>query len=217
MRKYYFTISNEATFELEEKKSRFIAHVMPAINEAEAQRRIGYVKAANRSASHNVYAWYIGGEEILQRFSDDGEPQGTAGLPVLEAIRRPCLEDVVLVVTRYFGGTLLGTAGLVKAYSTAATGAIETAGVIRKELCREISIRVEYNSYSRLKTGLEGNGFKQNDAQFSHEVNMNFQIPVDDVDRFTSTVSDILRGKAELVFGVLQYFNSSNNRHKPSI
>jgi len=129
----YKTISKEATVEMEEKKSRFIANVKPVSSEEEALEFINNIRAKYWDATHNVYAYYISGENIIQRFSDDGEPSGTAGMPVLEVIKRMELKDLVVVVTRYFGGILLGASGLVRAYSKSAALGIEAAGIVTKK------------------------------------------------------------------------------------
>ena len=135
MQKEYRTVAAEAFAEFEEKKSKFIATVKPVASEEEAAAFISGLKSRYWNASHNVYAYYICGDNILQKFSDDGEPSGTAGLPVLEAVRKLAVQDVAVVVTRYFGGTLLGAAGLVRAYGRSATLGIEAAGIIKKQLC----------------------------------------------------------------------------------
>ncbi|HOQ06313.1 MAG TPA: YigZ family protein, partial [Clostridiales bacterium] len=134
MRKDYLTVSKEAVAEIEEKKSRFIATVRPVSSEQEAQDFINRLKARYWDATHNVYAYYICAGNVVQKFSDDGEPSGTAGLPVLEAIKKTGVQDVAVVVTRYFGGTLLGASGLVRAYGRSAALGIDAAGIVRKML-----------------------------------------------------------------------------------
>jgi len=115
----YKTVSKEGTAEIVEKKSRFIASVKPVSTEEEALEFVSQVKAKYRDARHNVYA-YVVTENNISRFTDDGEPSGTAGAPVLDVILKEGLTDVAIVVTRYFGGTLLGTGGLVRAYGKSA-------------------------------------------------------------------------------------------------
>jgi uncharacterized YigZ family protein len=116
MEKEYRTVLSEAAVEIEEKKSRFIASVKPVSTEEEAFEFINLLKSKYWNATHNVYAYYINGDIPAQKFSDDGEPSGTAGMPVLETIKRFDVQNLVIVVTRYFGGIKLGAAGLVRAY-----------------------------------------------------------------------------------------------------
>ncbi len=120
MRMYYRTVAGPAQIELEEKKSRFIAACRPLTDESEANAFVNGIRQQYPDATHHVYAWILGGDNILQRFSDDGEPQGTAGLPVLDVLRKQNIDQAGIVVTRYFGGTLLGTGGLVHAYGRSA-------------------------------------------------------------------------------------------------
>ena len=140
----YNTVASEAHSEFVEKKSRFISHVKPVASEAEAIEYIEAVKKKYWDARHNVYAYIIGKNMELQRYSDDGEPQGTGGIPMLEVLRGAQVTDTVAVVTRYFGGTLLGTGGLVRAYTRGAKDGIAAAGIVAMVLCRRISVRTDY-------------------------------------------------------------------------
>ena len=132
MAELYTTIEREAVAEFEEKKSIFIGHALPVRTEDEAAAFVKELKNKYRDATHNVYA-YVLGDGTVQRYSDDGEPQGTAGMPVLDVIRKSGCTDTAVVVTRYFGGTLLGAGGLVRAYSHAAKLALDEAHVITYE------------------------------------------------------------------------------------
>ncbi|HEX3029136.1 MAG TPA: YigZ family protein, partial [Clostridia bacterium] len=147
MLKEYKTVLKQSVAETEEKKSRFIASVKPVKTEDEALEFINGLKSKYWDASHNVYSYYVGGNNIVQRFSDAGEPSGTAGLPILEVIKRMEVQDLVVVVTRYFGGTLLGAAGLIRAYSKSASLGIEAAVVVKRLQCRTISLIVEYTMF----------------------------------------------------------------------
>ena len=140
----YLTISRPAAYELTVERSRFIGQIAPVTDEDEALRFIERVKAAHPQANHNVYA-YVLADGGRTRCSDDGESRGTAGLPVLDILRKEDITDAVVVVTRYFGGKLLGKGGLVRAYSQAAKGAVEAAGLMRMEPALVISVEAEYN------------------------------------------------------------------------
>ena len=135
----YTTLKEYGTYTYEEKKSVFIGECMPVKTEEEALSFINNIKKKYSDARHHVYA-YVLRENSVMRFTDDHEPQGTAGMPVLDIIRKNCCTDVVIVVTRYFGGTLLGTGGLVRAYTAAALGALEAAEIIRYDILSESSL-----------------------------------------------------------------------------
>ena len=143
----YKTVEREAQAMLVEKKSKFIANVKPVSTEAEALEYLAAMRSKYSDARHNVYAYVIDENNIF-RYSDDGEPGGTAGMPVLDAIRKPGLVDVVVVVTRYFGGTLLGTGGLVHAYSSSARDGLLAAQPIIREKCNIVDVKVDYTGFN---------------------------------------------------------------------
>jgi uncharacterized YigZ family protein len=147
----YKTIKIEATGEYEEKKSLFIGSVKRVSTEEEAKEFISYVKSQHKEARHNVYAYVIGSNKGIQRYSDDGEPQGTGGIPVLEVIKKNDISDTALVVTRYFGGILLGSAGLVRAYGKAASLAVKNGGVVEKVEGCQLKITIEYDLLGKLQ------------------------------------------------------------------
>ena len=151
----YKTAAGEATAELTEKRSRFIGHCAPCKGETAALDFVAHIKALHKTATHNVWAWTVR-ENNLQRYTDDGEPQGTAGLPVLDCLLGRGLTDTAIVVTRYFGGTLLGKGGLVRAYSAAAAAAIDAAGIAVMASCATIEICCPYADYERVLRLLEG-------------------------------------------------------------
>lgn len=145
----YFTVSEFAKNSFIEKRSEFIGHISPISTNDEAANFINSVKSEHRKAKHNVYA-YILRHDNISRYSDDGEPQGTAGMPVLEVLKKRCLTDVCIVVTRYFGGILLGGGGLVRAYSHAASIACDAAKIMNMCLCRRIRITTDYAMYGKI-------------------------------------------------------------------
>ncbi len=145
----YFTVSEFAKNSFIEKRSEFIGHISPVSTNDEAANFINTVKSEHRKAKHNVYA-YILKHDNISRYSDDGEPQGTAGMPVLEVLKKRCLTDVCIVVTRYFGGILLGGGGLVRAYSHAASIACDAAKIMNMCLCRRIRITADYAMYGKI-------------------------------------------------------------------
>lgn len=190
LKKEYKTVLNFAVAEIEEKKSKFIASIKPVSDEEEALSFINSVKAKYWDATHNVYAYYIGGNNIIQRFSDDGEPSGTAGMPVLEVIKRKSLQNVAVVITRYFGGTLLGAAGLIRAYGKCASEGIDSAIVITKRLCTEVSLIIEYTLLGKLQSTIITNGYTIKKVIYEQDVEVILYIPVDEVEIFSELVNE---------------------------
>ena len=142
----YFTIRDFSKASFVEKNSEFIGHICPVKTGDEAIEFIEKIKSEHRKAKHNVYA-YIVRDNNISRYSDDGEPQGTAGVPVLEVLKKNNLTDICCVVTRYFGGILLGGGGLVRAYSHSAKIAIDSAEILNMSECRKLTITTDYNLY----------------------------------------------------------------------
>ena len=165
----YITVKQYGSFEYEDRKSVFIGEAMPVATEAEALAFIEGIKKKYPDARHHVYA-YVLRENSIMRFTDDREPQGTAGMPVLDAIRKNGCTETVIVVTRYFGGTLLGTGGLVRAYTAAAIGALKNAEIIEYDVYTELSITVGYPDYQKLAPIFTKHGFRTADSRFAVEV-----------------------------------------------
>ena len=159
----YKTILSRGEGELIEKKSRFIATVSPADSEEKARAFIEEIKKTYWDATHNVFAYQIGERNETQRFSDDSEPQGTAGLPVLDVLRKEDIKNTVIVVTRYFGGTLLGTGGLVRAYGRCAKEGILAAGIVEMILYDRFFVLSDYHLSGKIQyTLLQNGGLIQN-------------------------------------------------------
>lgn len=155
MKKGYYTIYNETETEIEEKKSKFITNCKPVENEEDAIKYIQKIKSKYWDASHNVYCYNIITDSMIIRYSDDGEPSGTAGIPILDGIKRLEVSNIIVVVTRYFGGTLLGASGLIRTYRKAAITGITNSKIVHKNIFREIYLLVEYNLYGKLNNMLE--------------------------------------------------------------
>ncbi len=172
----YRTVAAEAEAEFTEKRSRFIGAVCPVSDEAAARDFIQRRTKAHWDARHNVPA-YILEHGALCRFSDDGEPQGTAGLPVLEVLRKEGLTDCAIVVTRYFGGILLGGGGLVRAYSHAAKLALDAAGVVCMRRCLTAEIACSYAQYGYLPALIAAQGGTVTDTRFDTAVTVCFTLP----------------------------------------
>lgn len=196
MREQYRTVRHYARIEIEERKSRFIATCSPLASEAEAINLLSGIRDEFPDATHHVYAWIIGGEQTLQRYSDDGEPQGTAGLPVLDVLRKGGIVSAGLVVTRYFGGTLLGSGGLVRAYSQAATLALQAAEPVTLLLCQRFDLTVSYSDLDILRCRLEQAGFHLEAPRFGIDAELVVGTPAARVAELIALCQDLTAGSA---------------------
>lgn len=165
----YTTVHHHATFEYEDRKSIFIGEAMPVSTEEEALSFIESVKKEYPDARHHVYAYVLRDNSIM-RFTDDGEPQGTAGMPVLDVIRKNGLTDIAVIVTRYFGGTLLGTGGLVRAYTASALGAVKEAQIITYDIYSTVSIESSYSDYQKFTPIFTDTGFRNEGIRYTDKV-----------------------------------------------
>ena len=193
----YFIPSGSGSSEYEEKRSRFIAYLEPAENEEYAKAYIAEIKRKNYDARHNCWCYIL--KDGPERYSDDGEPQGTAGIPMLEVFRHENVTNVVCVVTRYFGGVLLGTGGLARAYTKAAKGALEDAGisVVRKWI--ECRINCPYPLFDRLKTETEAASGYITGTDYNTSVVLDLLIPEDKFPGFERRINDISSGSVAVV------------------
>ena len=191
-----FIIKEGGQGEIVEKKSRFIATVLPIDTEEEALQYIEKIKKKYWDARHNCFAFVIGSNNEIQRFSDDGEPQGTAGKPILETLLNENLHNTLIVVTRYFGGTLLGTGGLVRAYGQSSKEGIRNS-VIQK-VCEGISFKltVDYNSIGKIKYIMGHMGITDAQEEYGQNVVLSILMKKDEYNEFNTKVTDATGGKA---------------------
>lgn len=190
----YKTIEKESCDEFIEKKSRFIGYIKPVTTKEEAVEYINSIKSKHWDATHNVYA-YVLRDGQTRRYSDDGEPQGTAGIPVLDVLVKENVVDCVVVATRYFGGILLGGGGLVRAYSHTAKIAVDAGGVITMRLCSLMNVKCDYNFYGRLNSLIPEYGGVVDDTVFEEDVKIKFHIPADIEGEFNAKLIDSSFGK----------------------
>lgn len=191
----YKTISQRSETLLVEKKSKFITNAAPAETEAEALAFLNEIRSKYPDATHNVYAYVIDENNIF-RYSDDGEPSGTAGMPVLDAIRKADIVDAAVVVTRYFGGTLLGTGGLVHAYGSSASGGLKNSGIIIREKCDIVSVRADYTLAGRIQHKMSVDGYAVLDTEYGSDVTFKICSSMEDTEKLIAEITDITNGKA---------------------
>ena len=201
MLKKYKTILTQAEAEIVEKKSRFIATVRPVKTEEEAKAFIEEMKKKYWNATHNVFAYQIGERNELQRFSDDGEPQGTAGMPVLSVLKGEDIKDTAIVVTRYFGGTLLGTGGLVRAYQKATQTGLENSVIIDKQIGRKLTIGTDYNGLGKLQYLIAKDELTTIDTVYTEKVELILMVPKEKEQSFEKEVTEATSGNADISWG----------------
>lgn len=201
MLKSFKTVNQAANAEIIEKKSRFIASVKPISSEEEALAFVAEIKKKHWDATHNVFAYQFGERNEVQRQSDDGEPSGTAGLPVLDVLRGEDIKNTVIVVTRYFGGTLLGTGGLVRAYGKAAKEGVLAAGIIEKILYKYIFVTVDYNFSGKVQYETLQMGHVIYNTEYTDKVKFTVLCEVDSSEGFVKRMTDISGGCADISDG----------------
>lgn len=190
----YLTVAKENNDEFTVKHSRFIGYIKPVQTQDEAVEFINSIKSKHWDAKHNVYA-YILRDGQTRRYSDDGEPQGTAGIPVLDVLQKEGLTDCCVVVTRYFGGILLGGGGLVRAYSHAAKLAVDAAGVIKMSLCVRAECECDYGYYGKLASLIPECGGTVETSDFAENVKVIFTMPQNLFGSFCAKLVDSSFGK----------------------
>lgn len=178
-------------------KSRFLGYCIPVSSEAEAQEALAQIRKRHYDARHCCYAFRLTGGIV--RSSDDGEPSGTAGAPILCVLSGADIENVLCAVVRYFGGILLGTGGLVRAYGKAASEALEHAEVVQIRVCSRLSVTVSYSAYQLIEPLVRQNGYHC-EAEFAEMVTLTLLMPVEEKDTFLSAITDKTDGSAKIAF-----------------
>lgn len=198
MEEKYRTIYSYGEDEVIINRSRFIGYAKPIINEDEALEFIEEIKTKHRDATHNVYAYVVGENSNIQRFSDDGEPSGTAGIPALEVIKKEELRNVVVVVTRYFGGIKLGGGGLIRAYTKGTKIGLEAGTIVDMVLHRELEFEIEYDQYGKIENFLMNNKYPTNDIVFADKVSISIYISLSELDKFKTNITNLTSGDVSI-------------------
>ncbi|PKM62196.1 MAG: YigZ family protein [Firmicutes bacterium HGW-Firmicutes-21] len=193
--KEYKTVRHATSYTMTERKSEFICYVTPVSDESTALAFIGDIKKKHSDAKHNVYV-YILRSNNTTRFSDDGEPHGTAALPVLELLHKEEITDVAVVITRYFGGILLGTGGLVRAYTAVVKAALEIAGIVRNVCCTVFTVSLTYSDYPKIEYFLQGKPIIRDKTTFENEAVMVLAVAEEGFCETEKSITEITCGRA---------------------
>ncbi|WP_438347388.1 YigZ family protein [Paenibacillus sp. FA6] len=206
MNESYKTVRGSGSKEIVIKKSRFIGHVMPVTTESEATAFIEDIKKKHWNATHNCSAYMLGERNEIQKQSDDGEPSGTAGKPILEVIRNQGLSNVAIVVTRYFGGIMLGAGGLIRAYTDGAVVAIESGEPITRVLHRQVFVEVDYTWLGKIENELRNREVRTGETYFTEKVILTCLPRNNEVEQFKLWMTDFTQGQSLITDGEQLYF-----------
>ncbi|MFF2009770.1 YigZ family protein [Streptomyces sp. NPDC058195] len=201
MQEQYRTVAEAGVHETEINRSRFICALAPAATEREAQEFVARVRAEHPAATHNCFAYVIGADASVQKASDDGEPGGTAGVPMLQMLTRRDMRYVVAVVTRYYGGVKLGAGGLIRAYGGVVGEAIDALGTVTRHRYRLATVTVGHQRAGKLENDLRATGRSVREVRYAEAVVIEIGLPDADVEAFRSWLADATAGEAELELG----------------
>ena len=200
-----FRVEKQGDAEVVRKKSRFISVLLPVDDEKQAFSKIEAIRKANYNARHNCFAFIVGKEPFTERFSDDGEPQGTAGKVILDVMKHNHLSNALIVVTRYFGGVLLGTGGLTEAYSSAAAEAVKSASLMQVLMGKQVTTSLDYTDYGKIDYLIRDNGIPVLSLDFAESVKVSVMTMAErdeenqlmTAEAFVNKVTELTNGRAE--------------------
>ncbi|WP_077307498.1 YigZ family protein [Terribacillus halophilus] len=201
----YFTVKTEGAHEIVIQKSRFIGHVKRVETEEEAIAFVQKIKKEHKDATHNCSAYMIGEHDLIQKASDDGEPSGTAGVPILEVLKKKGLKDTAVVVTRYFGGIKLGAGGLIRAYSGSASQSIDTIGVVERQLMQLAEIHIDYTLLGKVENDLRQSAYTLQNIDYADRVILHAAMESGQEQEFEAYITDLTNAQAEIKFGGQEY------------
>ncbi len=201
----YYTVNHQGSEELTIQKSRFIGHVKRCETEDEAQTFIESMKKQYKDATHNCSAYMIGEHDLIQKANDDGEPSGTAGVPMLEVLKKMGLKDTAVVVTRYFGGTKLGAGGLIRAYSSTTSEAIKTTGVVKRELMQTMKVSIDYTLLGKVENEIRNSTYHLDEIHYLEKVEMDVKVETNQTGAFETWITNLTSGQAQIAKGECNY------------
>ncbi len=214
--KPYLTLKEDGSIEIIIKKSQFICNIARTESEEQARAFIDEIKTKHRKATHNCFAYTLGLNDEIQRESDNGEPSGTAGVPMLDVLKKNQVHNVTAVVTRYFGGIKLGTGGLIRAYGGAVAQALKELGIVKRVVQTEISLTLAYPLHGKLQNFLEGEEIALLNTNYTDQVEVVIAVEQDQVDNITNKIIDLLNGKIAINVGENRYHEIDFDPHQPS-
>lgn len=201
----YYTVKDYGENEIVIDKSRFIAHVSRAESEEEAQDFIQTIKKKHWNATHNCSAYLIGENDQIQKANDDGEPSGTAGVPILEVLKKKHLKDTVVVITRYFGGIKLGAGGLIRAYGKATSEGINATGVVERKLMRVMHTKIDYTWLGKLENELRSSIYAVKEIHYLDNVEIETFVEESGTAEFSAWMTELTNGQCEIHEGEMLY------------
>ncbi len=198
MRPNYYTVKGYGTTDIYIKKSQFIAYVERVETEEEAIAFIDKIKKKHHDATHNCSAYTVGPKHKIQKANDDGEPSGTAGIPILEVLLKRNLEDTVVVITRYFGGIKLGSGGLIRAYGQSTTRGIDATGVVYRQKNDIIGVTIDYTWLGKVENEVRQSTYTIKDIDYTNDVTMYIYVPLEKKESFIEWMTELTNGQAEI-------------------
>lgn len=201
----YYTVKPFGIHEINIQKSRFIAHIKRVETEEEAQAFISKIKKEHWNATHNCSCYLIGEHDQIQKANDDGEPTGTAGVPMLEVLKKRGLKDTAVVVTRYFGGIKLGAGGLIRAYSQATSEGINATGIVRRDLMRTISTTIDYTLLGKVENELRHSHYKLKNIDYLENVTVHTYVKVEEEQQFVEWMTELTNGQGHITLNEVEY------------
>ena len=204
----YLTVKGYGEHEINIQRSRFITYIDRATTEEEAQQFIEKIKKKHWDATHNCSAYLIGENDEIQKANDDGEPSGTAGVPILEVLKKRRLKDTVVVVTRYFGGIKLGAGGLIRAYGGATSEGLNAVGIVERKLMQVIHTTIDYHWLGKVENELRQSPYILKEINYLEQVEVQAYVKKEDTGQFVDWMTNLTSGKASTVTGEVQYLES---------
>jgi uncharacterized YigZ family protein len=201
----YYTVKESGEHEIVIQKSRFIAHIKRVETEGAAQDFIQTIKKKNWDATHNCSAYLIGENDQIQKANDDGEPSGTAGVPILEVLKKKNLKDTAVVVTRYFGGIKLGAGGLIRAYGKATSEGIAATGVVERKLMKVMHVTVDYTWLGKLENELRSSVYTLKEIHYLDTVEFEVFVEEGEIEQFSTWITEMTNGQGKISEGEILY------------
>ncbi|WP_061810716.1 YigZ family protein [Rossellomorea vietnamensis] len=204
----YNTVKGFGENEINIERSRFITYVNRVENEEEAQEFIATIKKKHHAANHNCSAYMIGEQNMIQKANDDGEPSGTAGVPMLEVLKKRDLKDTVVVVTRYFGGIKLGAGGLIRAYGRATSEGLNATGIVERRLMRVMKTKIDYTWLGKVENEVRSSHYQLKDIHYLDAVEVEVYVEEASKDQFVDWMTELTNGQGEISAGDVEYLET---------